>query len=282
MNDSGRFPFYLLTGLLIGIVLGVLYSWLWIPPEALEARPEDLREDFKDAYRELIARAYVSNSDLGRAEARLALLGDSDPIRELSAQAQLSLGQEGAADAARALGILAAHLQNGQESTGIAIAYPHTATPGGGSSRPTDPTATPPPGSTAASIPSATSKPSVSSTPRPSATVTATQGAPFVLADYALVCDAEISPPLIQVYVFDAEGNPVPGVQIVITWDGGINRFITGLKPEYGLGYADFSMDPALSYTIRLDDGGDPVDGLTGRECEGGFWGTWRLNFTQP
>jgi hypothetical protein len=115
----------------------------------------------------------------------------------------------------------------------------------------------------------------------PSATPTATQGAPFALVDYALVCDEDITQPLVQVYVFDASGNPVPGVGIVITWDGGINRFVTGLKPEFGMGYADYEMNPAFSYTLRLEAGGDPVDGLTGRECEDGYWGTWRLNFTQ-
>jgi hypothetical protein len=294
MSEGGRSPFYLLTGLVIGIVLGVLYSWLWIPAEALEAHPADLRDDFKDAYRELIARAYTSNSDLGRAEARLALLGDSDPARELAVQAQLSLGQEGASDAARALGILAAHLQEGQESTSIAIAYPQTATPGGGlgtddggspvpevSATPRA-TSTPPPGGTATPTATITLTPTITTTPLPSPTPTATQGAPFVLVDYALVCDELIDPPLIQVYVFDASGNPVPGVEIVITWDGGINRFLTGLKPEFGLGYADYAMDPAVSYTLRLEDGGDPVDGLTGRTCDEGFLGSWRLNFTQP
>ena len=294
MSEGGRSPFYLLTGLVIGVVLGVLYSWLWIPAEALEARPEVLRDDFKDAYRELIARAYASNSDLGRAEARLALLADNDPIRELAAQAQLSLGQDGLADAARALGILAAHLQDGQESTSIAIAYPQTNTPDGepgndegsspapGASATPRQSSTPPPGGTATPTATITLTPTITTTPLPSPTPTATQGAPFVLVDYALVCDEAISPPLIQVYVFDAAGNPVPGVEIVITWDGGINRFLTGLKPEFGLGYADYAMDPALTYTLRLEDGGDPVDGLTGRTCDEGFLGSWRLNFSQP
>ena len=125
-----------------------------------------------------------------------------------------------------------------------------------------------------------TQTPQFSVTPQASSTPTATQGAPFSLVDYALVCDENITPPQIQVFVFDASGNPVPGVGIVITWDGGVNRFVTGLKPEFGLGYADYEMQPQFSYTIRLEGGGDPVDGLTGRECEGGYWGTWRVNFT--
>lgn len=285
MSEPRRSPLYLITGLVIGIVVGVLYSWLWLPVEALEAHPSDLRADFKNSVRELIARAYVSNSDLGRAEARLALLGDSDPERELAVQAQLSLGEDGSADAARALGILAAHLESGQESTEIAIAYPRTATPSGGSSgdQGAQPTMTPRLSSTPRPVvgnsPTRTVPPQVV---QPSPTATATQGAPFALVDFALVCDEDITSPLIQVYVFDAAGNPVPGVGILLVWDGGINRFVTGLKPEFGLGYADFEMDPAVSYTLRLEDGGDPVDGLTGKECDGGFLGSWRLNFTQP
>jgi hypothetical protein len=291
MNNPGRSPVYLITGLVIGIALGVLYTWLWVPVDLLEAHPSDLRDNFKDAYRELIARAYISNSDLGRAEVRLALLGDDDPARELAVQAQLTLGEGGSADAARALGILAAHLEEGQDSTSIAIAFPETATPaeggdatpanGGGTPTPRV-TSTPPPGGTATPTATITMTPTITTTPQPTPTPTATQGAPFALVDYALVCDENITQPLVQVYVFDASGNPVPGVGIVITWDGGINRFVTGLKPEFGLGYADYQINPALSYTLRLEAGGDPVDGLTGRECEGGFWGTWRLNFTQP
>ncbi|MEN8241465.1 MAG: hypothetical protein ABFS17_06060 [Chloroflexota bacterium] len=283
MSNPGRAPLYLLTGLILGIVLGVLYAWLWIPVDAFEASPAVLRDDFKDAYRELIARAYISNSDLGRAESRLALLGDADPARELAVQAQLTLGQDGAAEAARALGILAAHIKGGQDSAAIEIAYPETPTPGNVQA----PTSTPgqnssnPGGSNETTSAGVTPTPRFTITPQASATPTATQGAPFSLVDYALVCDEDISPPQIQVFVFDASGNPVPGVGIVITWDGGVNRFVTGLKPEFGLGYADYEMQPALSYTIRLEGGGDPVDGLTGRECEGGYWGTWRLNFTQ-
>ena len=91
-----------------------------------------------------------------------------------------------------------------------------------------------------------TQTPRYSITPQASATPTATQGAPFSLVDYALVCDENITPPQIQVNVFDASGNPVPGVGIVITWNGGVDRFVTGLKPEFGLGFADYSMDPAV------------------------------------
>ncbi len=58
MNDR-KPPIYLVTGLILGLVFGVVYAWMLAPEETLETNPVMLREDFKDAYRELIARAYL-------------------------------------------------------------------------------------------------------------------------------------------------------------------------------------------------------------------------------
>lgn len=291
MDKPSRPPFYLLTGLIIGLAVGLAAAWLWTPVDSLGTRPANLRSDFKDAYRELIARAYVANSDLGRAEARLALLEDDEPSRALAVQAQLLLGEGGSEDAARALGILAAHLENGPQSTPLALANPVATLP------PSTPNKSPVPTNTPSDThrPTATITPTLdpaSSTsipptgappPSPTPTATATQGPPFQLLDISLVCEPNLDPPLIMINIFDGSGNPVPGVAAVITWgDNQQNRFITGMKPEYTLGYADFAMDPAVTYTLRLEDGGEPITGLTGNECEGGFWGSWRLNFFQP
>jgi hypothetical protein len=35
-----------------------------------------------------------------------------------------------------------------------------------------------------------------------------------------------------------------------ITWDGRADRFVTGLKPELGLGVGDFDMQPDQSYRV--------------------------------
>ncbi len=56
--------------------------------------------------------------------------------------------------------------------------------------------------------------------------------------------------------ILDAAEQPVPSVELVVTWDGGEDHFFTGLKPELGLGYADFVMTPEVVYSIRLADGG--------------------------
>jgi hypothetical protein len=70
-----------------------------------------------------------------------------------------------------------------------------------------------------------------------------------------------------------------------VEWDGGESRFFTGLKPEMGLGYADFAMTPGVVYTLRLAEGGEIIQNLAPSECEaqdgGRFWGTWVLVFEQ-
>ena len=75
-------------------------------------------------------------------------------------------------------------------------------------------------------------------------------------------------------------------IELVVTWDEGENHFFTGLKPELGLGYADFVMTPSVVYSVRLADGGQPVNDLTAAECQAEdgsrFWGSWLLIFVQP
>lgn len=294
-----RPPIYLITGLILGVALGVLYAWVLVPVETIETHPQDLRADFKEAYRVLIARAYQANYDLNRAEARLALLGDEDPARVLAVQAQLTLSQEGQEDAARALGLLAAALQGNLPSDGDTPAEDPLPTPtenSGESAPPTEeatptatqqtalnttPAATETPGGPTPT--EGTIIPTLTATMPP--TATATPGPPFVLDSIQLACDPNIDPPLIQVNVFDAAGNPVPGVAILITWETNTNRFVTGLKPEYGLGYADYQMNPAITYSLRLEDSNAPVNSITGRQCEDAaepYWGSWQFDFVQP
>jgi hypothetical protein len=56
------------------------------------------------------------------------------------------------------------------------------------------------------------------------------------------------------VYVRDAEGEGMSGVELIITWAGKENHFFTGLKPEIAPGYADFQMEPGMTYRLALAD----------------------------
>jgi hypothetical protein len=86
--------------------------------------------------------------------------------------------------------------------------------------------------------------------------------------------------------VRDAADDGVPGIEVIVHWDEGEDHFFTGMKPELGLGYADFTMTPGVTYLLQLAEGGQSVPDLTPAECEdnGGdrYWGSWMLIFVQP
>ncbi len=77
--EQNRGNWYLLTGLILGLALGMIYAWVISPITEVDTHPNLLRDDYKDIYRSLISRAYQANSNLPRAEARLELIGDYDP-----------------------------------------------------------------------------------------------------------------------------------------------------------------------------------------------------------
>ena len=132
-----------------------------------------------------------------------------------------------------------------------------------------------------------TSTPFATFTPRPSATPKPTQGAPYVLVDGPSEdCNVGSISSQLMVYVYDINGNGIPGVKIEIsTPNGGSMNFFTGLYPEINNGYADFTMSPDTTYSIRVGIGGAIINGLTLPQCTGGdgstFSGNLVLTFKQ-
>ncbi len=122
MNER-RGPWYLLTGLLIGLIAGLLYTWLVNPVHFIDTSPGRLRSEFKDQYRSMIALSFQANQDLGRAEGRLAQLNDEDSVAELTSQAQRIQAQGGSDLEAKALRDLAMAL-SGQEGVAPASSSP--------------------------------------------------------------------------------------------------------------------------------------------------------------
>lgn len=101
---------YLLTGLVMGFLLGLLYAWMINPVVYENTQPDTLKDNFKDTYRVTIAQVYSATGNLERAALRLALLNDEDPVYALGAQAQRSLAN-GEDEKARSLALLASALQ---------------------------------------------------------------------------------------------------------------------------------------------------------------------------
>lgn len=280
----------ILLPLLIGLGLGLVYSWLISPVRVLDAEPVALRADFKDQYRSVIAAAYTATGNLPRARARLALLGDPDPIGALNAQAQRSLANSQSDEQADQLAALASAL--GQETVFKPTLAPVTQTKNG---NPIPPTLT-------ATLPSSppdlpiqyTETPQAigtlaspsTPTPRPTLTSTSTPGAPFSLTGQETICDSDLPEGLLQVIVFNSSRRQIAGAAIIVTWEGGEEQIYTGFKPELGNGYADFIMLPNVTYTLRLGMGSDIATGLAAPSCEtnGGasFAGSIKLTFQQP
>lgn len=275
MRDN-RGPWYLITGLILGVIIGIAYGWGVQPVEYRDTPPGSMRSDFQDHWRVQIALAYQASQDLPRAQARLALLGSPNPAGELTAQAQRWLERN--PDEARALSSLAAALGASQPASSGTPAEPSATTPADGTLQSSNPstarTATPPSAASPVFTPLATRTP------------TATPGAAYELLTQELRCQAAGQAPRLEVIALDAAGEPVPGVTALVEAPGLQAQFVTGLKPELGLGYADYEIEPEITYSLRLADGGLIIPGLAAVTCQTAdgaqAWGAWRFTFQQP
>lgn len=276
----------LLAALALGFGVGVLYAWVISPLRYIDTAPQTLRADFKDQYRTGIAAAYSATHNLDRARARLVLLGDSDPIQALTAQAQRMLASGLPFEEAQQVAQLATDLDAGVASAGP---LPTTVL---ASQSPTNPAVASPGIAVTATLASptletqATAQVFDTATPRPSPTPIPTPLAPFQLVSQDQVCNPNLTDGLLQVSILDSSGRSMPGVKITITWDNGQENFYTGLKPDISNGYADYVMQPGMSYSVRIASTGTPVSGLTPPSCPvtGGraYTGGLKLTFQQP
>ena len=273
-------PYYLLTGLLVGLLTGLALT-LVFRPVYVDTAPGALSDADKSAYRSLAAMAFAVDHDLGRAQARLALLKDKNSPMAVAAQAQQELSQNGPeSSTVKGLSLLATAFA----PTAAAIQPVSTPEPGG-SQTPTltgqpdlmlTPSATLDPNAavmtaTASASPTPTERaltPLATFTPRVTSTPLPSLGYPFILTDKSDVCDPRL-PGLLQLEVNDKAGNPVPGVRISVAWDGGEDQFFTGLHPNINPGYADFSMTPAALYAVKVGDISKPVEKIGTSKCKG-------------
>ena len=111
-------------------------------------------------------------------------------------------------------------------------------------------------------------------------------GTPFTLVGQDTVCDINLQPGLLQFNFMDSRRRQVAGIEIIVTWSQGEDRFFTGFKPELGDGYADFIMQADTIYSIRVVEGGSFVPNISAPTCtdENGaaYLGGLLLTFQQP
>lgn len=231
----GRQWMELALGVLLGLSIGLAVSWWLAPNASIDLSPAALRSDSKDEFRLLVSSAYDATGDLGRAQARLALLQDADMVRSLIDQAlRFQSGQSHSSlypeDPEQAVYVLANLANSLQQAPVEQLATPSMTIPSLGI------------------LPTATYL-------------------PFELVSRESICDENDSMAMARFQVRASSGLPLPGVEILVTWQGGRQHFYTGLKPELGYGYADFIMIPGVQYFVQVMPSSTILDDLTAPEC---------------
>ncbi len=251
-QSKRRPPLYLVTGLVLGLLFGCMLSFIAFPLQVASVGPSHLADDHQDQYRLMIALAYASSGDISRAQARLDQLGDPDPARALSAQAQLALGNSATQREARALASLARDLETFQasaQSTSVAINTPN----------PDEAGAAPTP-------------------------FVADESGVYTLSSRELLCESSEAPPLVKIFIFDENGQAQAGVRLAMSDGSDSSEFFTGARPEFGPGYAEYEMTPGETYILSIT-GTETLAGLQPAACitEAGdpAWGAWLLLFNR-
>ena len=268
----------ILAGLAVGLGLALLYTWVISPVQYVDTAPNSLRADYRSAYAQMAARAYAVDGDLGRARTRLALLGLTDPAQAVSALIQAQAGHDPVS--AHALAALASALQGTPAATASAASAGTLAA---------DISATPSPSATPSETPRPTDTvvPSITPNLLPTRTPSPTPLSAFVFIGQQQVCDPRPGQPLIQVVTENANGEQIPGVEVDVIWDSGFDHFFTGLKPDLGAGYGDFTMTSGVIYSVHLAESpGVSIDNLSTETCTDpgrpAYPGSVLLIFKQP
>jgi hypothetical protein len=210
-----------------GVAGGLVYTWVLDPIEWYNTTPDALRAEDKLVYLMCIGDLYAAEGDLARAQARLAMVGLEADGPVLAGLIEQYLDSGGQPEEVRTLARLAEALG---ASGGVLLVFGSAPTPSLEA-----PTAMP-------------TAPGASPTPVPTATPAPT----FGLTEQTTVCAEPGQPGRIAVRVQDVEGNGLPGIELVVSWLTGQDRFFTGLRPGQGAGYADFEMLPKVEYDVAL------------------------------
>jgi hypothetical protein len=219
-----------LISLGIGIGLGLLVTWVLVPLDFKNADPAALRSALKEEYVRMISLAYEADGDVALAQRRIAALQLANPAQtftDLIERERRSANETTRQDALIHLG------------HALGYALPYTTL------RPTP-------------------------LPRHSAVITVTVVATpmprvpsFKLVEHKqLSCADEPENARLRFYVRDAAGRDVPNIAIEIRGKDIIETVYTGLKPEHGLGYADYQAAPGTYAVTILNSHAETISNL--------------------
>lgn len=253
-----------LSGLILGLAIGLIYAWLLAPVQFYDTAPDRLRADLKQEYILLICESYAADGDWEETLDRLATLGEPDIQTTILTMAEQAIEQGKPVNTIRHLAAVASRM--GETSPALARFLP-TSLP---QSSPTPRTLlatftpTPPLPPTVTPTPMPTPLPTFTLPPH---TPSPTPGWQYRLLAQQTVCDPDRPEPMIQIIVRGADGEGVSGEKIVVSWGTESSTLFTGLKPELGWGYADITIKPETSYAVHLEAGSEQASGIQTSPC---------------
>ena len=294
-------------GFALGLAGALYFGWLIFPLNPPVGRPAVFLESYKQEYLYMVSQRYARSDDWPEAKAALDQLEDPDIAQYALQELDLYLRSGRSADAVRDMAGLAQAL--GAEGQALAVFAPTpeiiandveilpsvTPSPAGAENSENGDAATDSDGlPTPTLLPTPT--PILSPTPEfvvPTDTPLVPEQQPFALISQNGRCDTDGRPPQIEITVQDQNGQGIPLEEIIVSWneagESREDRFITGFKPEFGSGYADFEMavpspdenfGGSISYGVSLASGSEVLGGLEPELCEGGSGRTsWELLF---
>ncbi|MFP4343951.1 MAG: hypothetical protein ACLFU8_04565 [Anaerolineales bacterium] len=276
---------FLALGLILGLAGGLFYAWSINPVRYVDTYPPLMHRVYRADWIRMTALAYGATGNLERAELRLRDLSQED-IRT-----HLEDALEYAVASGRPLPVL-------QRMAGLAKRYgvdnPAVQIYGEELARLTPrpsptaavPSPSPTPTLTPVPLPSPTTTPSP--TPELSATLTATLPTAYTVEEQEIRClpQPQIAISISQEITVTVRGRDrlevqgIPGVEVWLIWARGADRAITGLRPNVGEGYADFTVAPEETYNLYLTNpAGAPLITLRPEPCTGEErgWRSWLL-----
>lgn len=257
-----------MVGLVLGLAVGLFYAWQIDPIVVTNTSPADLRAADKHAYIISIAQEYTASQDLQRAITRLIEVEPEQNPFQVAALTACQMIRGGEVDDLGDIDVIRS-LRSLYEPQGIQADCDTSAfnTPVPVNIVQPSPTVTFTPSIT----PVASKTPTQVIDPAPASTAivnTTTQSGAFREAFVEAFCDPGING-VIEVYVRDDEGLALPGTAVQVT-DSDRNRytFYTGLKPDRGDEYADFTMEAGETYRVVIPDQGQPSQPIEALACD--------------
>ena len=83
VENQRKSPLYLITGLVLGLILGIFYGWVINPTRYVDISPQSLLNEQKKQYMLLISQSYQANEDIGRSYARIKQMMDPVDMDQL-------------------------------------------------------------------------------------------------------------------------------------------------------------------------------------------------------